>query len=448
MADNSATTPVAGTVSEMAGGSIPFSPHEFQIAFRYLRAKRKQGGVAMIAMISFIGIALAVTGLIAVMSIMNGFRSQLFEQLLGSQPHVYVDTRLLDTDDVNRLVEEIEAIPGVKSAGPVVQGQVLAQSDRYQAYVQVLSVRPADLARLDVVVEGDRAGSRTGITHGSLENFGTGRNGGNGIVLGSGLARQLGVNVDDRVTFLTTAMRNTPTGRIPTQKAYYVDAILASGISTVDDTLAFMPIEQGNLFFAKQGVVDLIQIRLDEPELAASFVEPIAQITGPNAAVFDFTGTNPAFFNALQFERMAMRLIMAIVIAIAAMNIISGLVMLVKNKSRDIAILRTMGTTQASVLRIFLIVGASIGMLGTAAGILLGVLFVVNIDPIQDFLTFITGGPVWDPTVYYLYRVPAELAWGEILFVSVFGFAVSLLVTLPPAWRAARLDPVEALRYE
>lgn len=443
MADSDAIKP-----ERSGGGSLPFSPHEFQIALRYLKAKRKHGGVAMIAMISFIGIALAVTGLIAVMSIMNGFRTQLFDQLLGSQPHVYVDTRLLDQEDVFRLVDEIEAIPGVKTAGPVIQGQVLAQSERYQAYVQVMSVRPSDLARLDIVLEGDRAGSRTGITHGSLEYFGDGRNGGNGIVLGAGLAVQLGVNVDDRVTFLTTAMRTTPTGRIPTQKAYYVDAIIASGISTIDDTLAFMPLEQGNLFFGRQGVTDLIEIRLDEPTRSSEFVQPIAAIAGPNAAVYDFTGRNPAFFNALQFERMAMRLIMAIVIAIAAMNIVSGLVMLVKNKSRDIAILRTMGTTQASVLRIFLIVGASIGMLGTAAGILLGVLFVWNIDPIQDFLTFVTGTPVWDPSVYYLPRVPAELAWGEVLFVSTFGFAVSLLVTLPPAWRAARLDPVEALRYE
>ena len=427
---------------------MPFSPYEFQIAGRYLRTKRKNGGVALIAMISFAGIALAVTGLIAVMSIMNGFRNELFSQLLGFQPHVYVDTRVVDPGEIDRMVAEIEAMPGVESADPVVQGQVMASTEQYETFLQVLAISAEDLAGLDVVRSSDDPRSRTGITHGSIEEFGAGRNGGDVIILGTGVARRLNVNVGDYVTFLTARGAATSFGVAPRRKAYYVGALLAAGVSTIDDSIAFMPLEQGQLFFGRDDRVDMIHVRLDEPDLAASYVAPLQRIAGPDASVFDYTQLDPAFYNALQFERSAMRLVMTIVIAIAALNIISGLVMLVKNKSRDIAILRTMGATQAAVLRIFLIVGASIGMLGTLAGILLGILFVVNIGPIQDAINWVTGSQVWDPSVYYLYRIPAELDWGEVAFVSIFGLAVSLLVTLPPAWRAARLDPVEALRYE
>ena len=430
------------------GGAMPFSPYEFQIAARYLRTKRKNGGVALIAMISFAGIALAVTGLIAVMSIMNGFRNELFSQLLGFQPHVYVDSRAIEPGEIDRLVAEIEALAGIKSSDPVVQGQAMALSDEYETVLQVLAISPEDLAELDVIRSGDEPGSHTGLTHGSIEEFGQGRNGGDVIVLGTGVARRLNVNVGDYVTFLTARGAATSFGVTPRRKAYYVGALLAAGVSTIDDAIAFMPLQQGQLFFGRENGVDMIHVRLDDPDLAASFVEPIMALSGPNAMVYDYTQLDPAFYNALQFERSAMRMVMTIVIAIAALNIISGLVMLVKNKSRDIAILRTMGATQASVLRIFLIVGASIGMLGTLAGIILGILFVINVGPIQDFITWVTGAQVWDPSVYYLYRIPADLDWGEVAFVSLFGLAVSLLVTLPPAWRAARLDPVEALRYE
>lgn len=436
------------TSTGAAKGAAPFSAYEFMIAGRYLRTKRKHGGVALIAMISFFGIMLAVTGLIAVMSIMNGFRNELFSQLLGFQPHVYVDTYEMGPVRVDQLVNDIEALDGVASAIPVVQGQVMVTSDASEAFIQVLAISPDDLAGLEVIRSGDDPYSRTGLTQGDLSEFGTGLNGGDVIVLGQGVATRLRVQSGDYVTFLTARGNSGPFGVTPRRKAYYVGAVLAAGVSTIDNSLAFMPLDQGQLFFNRQDATDMVHVRLEDPDLAPDYLASVGELAGLNSSVFDYTQLDPAFFNALQFERTAMRLIMAIVVAIAAMNIISGLVMLVKNKSRDIAVLRTMGASQASILRIFLLVGASIGMLGTFAGIILGILFVVNIGPIQDFITWTTGAQVWDPSVYYLYRVPAELDWSEVVFVSVFGFAVSLLVTLPPAWRAARLDPVEALRYE
>lgn len=432
----------------MAGGAAPFSPYEFQIALRYLRTKRKHGGVAIIAVISTVGIALAVFALIAVMSVMNGFRHELMTQLLGSQPHLYADVRETPGETVEALVVQIEALDGVATAGPVVVGQVMARSQRAESFLQVLAMRPMDLERLDVVANGDRPGSRTGITHGSIDTFGEGRNGGDAIVLGAGVARFHRVNIGDQVTLLTASGAQTPFGVTPRRKAYTVTAILSSGVSTIDNGLAILPVEQAQLFFNRGENYDRVNIRVEDTTRISEFLLPIQQVMGNQGFVYDYTQSDPAFFGALQMERTMMRLVMSFIVVIATMNIISGLVMLVKNKSRDIAILRTMGITRLAVMRVFIIVGALIGMIGTLAGIVLGFLFVTNIGPIQDVINLVTGAEVWNPDVYYLYRIPARLDWGEVIYVSIFCFVMSVLVTLPPAILAALLDPVEALRYE
>lgn len=429
-------------------GAGPFSAFEFMLAFRYLRTRRKHGGVTLISVISFVGIMLAVTALIAVMSIMNGFRHELLSRLLGVQPHVYVyttDNRLL-TDE---LTDRINAVPGVRMAGPVIAAQALLSSDRAATGAQVIGVRPQDLARFDLIAgEGEAAAAGGGIVQGSADEFGVGHNGGDGILIGSGIAAHLGVSAGDTVTLLAPQGASTPMGTVPRRKSYVVEGIVSMGVLDLDRIYVFMPLEQAALFFNRPGGADYIDIRVTNPDAPEAVVEAVRQIVPAGSAVFDWRRQNQSFWTALQVERTAMRLILSIIVLIAAMNIISGLVMLVKNKSRDIAILRTMGATQGSVMRIFLIAGAMIGVLGTAAGIVLGILIAIFIGPIQDFLAFVTGVDVFDPSVYLLYRLPARLDWAEVAFVAFWGFATALLATLPPSWRAGRIDPVEALRYE
>ncbi|PWE17249.1 lipoprotein-releasing ABC transporter permease subunit [Marinicauda salina] len=427
-------------------GSRPFSGFEFMLAFRYLRTRRKYGGVTLISVISFVGIALAVTALIAVMSIMNGFRHELLSRLLGVQAHVYVYAPSEDPAAIDALSESINAIDGVRQAGPVITGQALATSGRASTGVQTLGVRAQDLARYALIGEG--APENAGIVQGSLEGFGEGRNGGNRILIGSGIAASLGVGPGDPVTLIAPEGAATPMGSAPRRKAYEVAGVVSMGVLDLDRIYVFMPIEQASLFFNRPGGGDYIDVRLTNPDEPGPVMTRIREIVPEGTVMYDWRRQNQQFWTALQVERTAMRLILSILVAIAAMNIISGLVMLVKNKSRDIAILRTMGATRGAVMRIFLIAGAAVGVLGTLAGIVGGVLIATFIGPIQDFIGLLTGVNVFDPSVYSLYRLPARLEWSEVVFVAIWGFLMALIATLPPSWRAGRLDPVEALRYE
>ena len=435
----------AGQTAPSAG---PFSAHEFAIAGRYLRASRKQGGVTLVASIAFVAIMLAVFALVAVMSIMNGFRTELFDTLLNARAHIYIQAQNIPPEELEGASERARTVPGVESAGPAVIDFALGRAGNINAPVQVMGVRPEETASLAFLAQRSQGFGEAGLMTGSLEGFGEGRNGGDIILLGAGLARQLRVSQGDVVTLSVPSGASTPFGVVPRNKTYVVGGTFTSGVSDYDSLIAIMPFQQASLFFNREGRADTIQVRVDDPQAVSRYLQPVVNAVGGEISAYDWTQTDTAFFTALQIERAAMRLIMAILIAIASLNIISGLVMLAKNKSRDIAILRTMGAPQASILRIFLIIGSSIGLLGAAAGILLGVLFVINIDPIQDFIGMLAGVDVFNGEVYHLYRVPALLDWGEVLFVSIFCFVTSMAVTLLPAWRAARLDPVEALRYE
>ena len=430
-------------------GARPFSRYEFLLAFKYLRARRKHGGVTLISVISFVGIMLAVAVLITVMSVMNGFRHELLTRLLGVQPHIYVTVPADQGELAETLADRIRELEGVRQAGPVATGQALVTSGRSAAFASVSGVRPEDLARFDLITGAqgaDEAGG--GLVAGSIDQFGAGRNGGDVIIMGAVMANQLGVGVGDQVTLVSPQGANTALGMTPRSKRYTIGALLSVGVQDLDQILVYMPLNQAALFFNKPAQGDYIDVRIADADAPEPVMERIRAIAPQGSVMFDWRRQNQAFWNALQVERVAMRLILSAIVLIAAMNIISGLVMLVKNKTRDIAILRTMGASQGAVMRIFLIAGAAVGVLGTLAGIGLGLLAVIGIGPLQDFVSWVSGVNVFDPSVYSLYRLPARLDWGEVAFVSFWGFFTSLVATLAPSWRAGRIDPVEALRYE
>jgi lipoprotein-releasing system permease protein len=424
----------------IGGRAPPFGLWERTLAARYLRAKRSQGGVALISIISFFGIMLAVAVLIGTMSVMNGFRAQLLDRILGFQGHLFVTGGVLDGPERDLAAQRILKVPGVLQAQPIVEAQALALGPSQITGAIVRGVRPQDLAATTLVAKN--------LTHGSIKAFGQGDYGGDQIVVGQRLAEQLGLKVGDTLTLVSPSGGATAFGGTPLQKAYTVAATFSVGMSQYDQAYIYMPLTQAQLFFGREDTADAIEIKVLKPDQAPRMKAAIARAAGPAAAVSDWTQRDASFWGALNVERTTMRLILGMLIVIAALNIISGLVMLVKNKTRDIAILRTMGAGQGAVLRIFFMAGASIGGLGTLAGVLLGTLFAIYIDPIQSFVEWATGTPVFASDVYYLSRIPAKVDWAEVAGIAVFALAMSCLWTLPPAWRASRLDPVEALRYE
>ena len=420
--------------------AAPFGLWERMLAGRYLRARRSQGGVALISMISFVGIMLAVAVLIIVMSVMNGFRSELLGRILGFQGHVFVAGGVLDGPALQPTVQRIRAVPGVVQAIPVIQGQVLAMGPNQVTGAIIRGVSAADLAGTPIIAKN--------ITHGSLKGFGQGEDGGEVILLGDRLAEGLGVKAGDPLTLVSPSGAATAFGGSPVQKTFTVGGTFTVGMSQYDQAYIYMPLQQAQLFLGREGSVDEIEIRLADPDRAERIKPTIAKAAGPLALVTDWTQRDTSFWGALKVERSTMRLILLLLIGIAAMNIISGLIMLVKNKGRDIAILRTMGAGKGSVMRIFIMAGASVGVLGTAAGLVAGVLFCLYISEIQALVEWVTGQQVFASDVYYLSRIPAKIDWVEVAFIVVFSIGMSLLATLPPSWNASRLDPVEALRYE
>jgi lipoprotein-releasing system permease protein len=430
-------TPTSGS---FGGRAPPFGYWERMLAGRYLRAKRSQGGVALISLISFIGIMLAVAVLIIVMSVMNGFRAELLSRILGFNGHLFVSGAVLDRPDRDQVVAQITRVPGVLQAAPIIEAQAIAMGPAQISGAIVRGIRPQDLAATRLV-----SGN---LTKGTLKGFGAGEYGGETIVVGERLAQSLGVQPGDPLTLISPAGGATAFGGTPLQKTYTVGATFTVGMSQYDQAYIYMPLAQAQLFFGRDSGVDAIEIKVKDPDQAGGMKAEVAQAAGPGALVTDWTQRDSSFWGALKVERNVMRLILMLLVAIAAMNIISGLVMLVKNKGRDIAILRTMGASAGAILRIFFMSGAMVGVLGTAAGLALGVLVSLYIGPIQSFVEWATGQSVFSSDVYFLSRLPAKVDWAEVGLITFWALAMSFVATLPPAWRASRLDPVEALRYE
>lgn len=414
----------------------PFAPFEWMLSLRYLRARRKEGFISVIAGFSFLGIMLGVATLIIVMAVMNGFRKELLDKILGLNGHLLVQPLETPLTDWEAVAERISKVEGVRLAAPIVEGQALASSPYQASGVLVRGLRAADLMKLPSV--------SNNIKQGSLEGFDQGQ----AVAIGRRLADQLSLRAGDNITLVAPRGAVTIMGTTPRIKAYRIAAVFEVGMSEYDTAFLFMPLAEAQAYFNRSGDVSAIEVYTQAPDRIESFRKLIAEAAGRPIFMLDWRQRNATFFNALQVERNVMFLILTLIVLVAALNIVSGLIMLVKDKGHDIAILRTMGATRGAVMRVFLITGASIGVVGTIVGFAVGLVVCRNVESIRQFLSWMTSTELFSPELYFLSRLPADMDSGETTAVLIMALSLSLLATLYPAWRAARLDPVEALRYE
>lgn len=431
-------TDAAPSTTRAAGA---FSAWEIGLALRYLRAKRKEGGVALIAIISFGGITLAVMALIVVLSIMAGFRAELLGRMLSFNGHMYVQGPVLTSPDREAALARIRAVQGVVSAAPLTESQAIFRAAGQTSGGFVRGVRPQDLASTRFVYDSLSPEARAA--------FGRGAYGGDGVLIGKSLAEQLGVRVGDPITLYSPTGGDSALGNLGgLEKTYRIGGIFSSGTADYDRAFIFMPLEQSQLFFGKEGMWDVIEMKVANADRVGEYLDRVRTAAGPGSLVSDWRNRLAAFWGALKVERVAMSIILGMVVAIAALNIISGIVMLVKNKTRDIAILRTIGSSPSSILRIFFMAGAMIGVAGTITGLVLGLLFCLNIGAIQHFLEFVFQTQLFNADVYMLDAIPAQVDPWDVVGITLWASFMSCVASLIPSWLATRIDPIEALRYE
>lgn len=422
----------------------PFARFEWMIAWRYLRARRAEGGVSAMTWISLIGITLAVFALIATLAVRSGFRAEFVNTILGANAHVtvYSAGQVDEQGRVSRTIadygnwaERVAAVPGVTRVAPLVKGQVMITAQGRNAGVEVFGIAADDLKSLPGIAGSDEA-------QGDLGRFDE------GIAIGTGVARELGVRVGDRIRLISPDGVKTAFGTSPRINGYEVVYIFSAGRYDIDRTRAYLPFAEAQSYFNREGVADELEVMVQDPENVEPIALAIQRAAGGDALVWTWRDASGGFLRALDVEDNVMFVILSILVLIATMNIVSGLVMLVKNKGSDIGILRTIGLSEGSVMRVFFLCGALTGLVGTLMGVILGCLFAIYIDPIFSFVNYVMGGGVWDPSIRGIYNLPAELRAGDVLSAVALSLGLSFLVTIFPARRAARLNPVEALRYE
>jgi lipoprotein-releasing system permease protein len=414
------------------------------IAWRYLRARRAEGGVSTMTWISLIGIALAVFALIATLAVRSGFRTEFVDTILGANAHVtvYQSAEMTARGQLDRTIHDYEdmaarlrEVPGVTRAAPLVKGQVMANLRQNNAGVEVFGITLENLLTIPRIANPEEA-------RGEIARFNE------GIAIGSGVARELGVRVGDRIKLISPNGVKTAFGTSPRVKSYEVVYVFTAGRYDIDRTRVYLPFVEAQSFFNREGVANEIEVMVERPDTVDMLALDLIRAAGERGLIWTWRDASGGFLRALEIEDNVMFVILSILVLIATMNIVSGLIMLVKNKGRDIGILRTMGLTEGAVLRVFFICGAFTGVIGTAIGVILGCLFAIYIDPIFSLVNFVSGGGVWDPAVRGIYHLPAELRRNDVLSAVSLSLGLSFAVTIFPARRAARMNPVEALRYE
>lgn len=412
-----------------------FSPFERMLAWRYLRSKKAEGFVSVIAGFSFTGIMLGVATLIIVMSVMNGFRQELFSRILGINGHMNVHSLqgpLYDYDHLRLLVSEVN---GIKQVIPIIESQALLSKGGNSNGVMVRGMTWEDFFNRELL--------RNSVVAGSLDDFK-----GSKIAIGSALAQKLNIRPGEKLRLTSPQVKSSPFGSMPRQRSYEVALIFDVGMYEYNNGFVFLPLDAAQTFFQMPNTVTSLEIFLDDPDRLDEVRDAVSLTIEGQASVYDWRDMNASFFNALKVERNVMFLILTLIILVAAFNVISSMIMLVKDKGTDIAILRTVGATQRNMLKIFVLTGASIGISGTFFGAFIGIMFALNIETIRRFLESLSGTNLFAEEIYFLSQLPAVIEWSEVASVIGMALFLSIAATLYPAWRAARLDPVEGLRYE
>ena len=413
--------------------TLPFASFEWKIAFRYLRSKKKEGFISIISLFSLIGIMLGVATLIIVLAVMNGFRSELLDKILGINGHITIQSYGSDIDRYDEIREEIGFIDNVYSVVPTIYSQVMVSSGEQTAGAIIKAINYTDIERVPKIDESlsiDRYQEKEGL------------------LIGSGMARSLMLGLGDSLTLISPKGSQTPFGTTPRIKSYPITGIFNIGMSEYDSNFVYMPLEEAQKYFNKKNKVNTIEVFLDNPEQIDLALIKIREIVDGVGYVSSWRDQNKTFFTALEVERDLMFIIVSLIVLVAGLNIISSLIMLVKDKNSDIAILRTIGASKNSIIRIFFITGSFIGVAGTTLGVIIGILFCQNIDAIRLFISKITGTELFSPEMYYLAKLPAEIDNYELLSVVTMALSFSILASIYPSWKASKIDPVEVLRNE